>query len=305
MTSKYASVVPSVVKVRAVVPDDAFTAGILGSERVGNGVVIAANGLILTIGYLITEATDVWLTVDAGQEVAGHALAYDQVTGFGLVMPLERLTVAPVTLGSALNIRAGDRASVVSYPEFAEEQPVTVLACREFAGAWEYLLDAAIFTMPAHPHWSGAALIDEHGSLVGLGSLLVREKVAGEDTSANMFVPIDLLKPILHDLTTRGRAQRPTRPWLGIYSVDISGQVYVTGVADGSPAHQADVSEGDLISQLAGMEIHSLPQFYRRLWSLGPAGTVVSLGIIRGGTRLNVNVKTVDRTELLKRPQAH
>jgi S1-C subfamily serine protease len=295
----------SIVKLRAVVPEDAFTAGMLGSERIGNGIVINSDGLILTIGYLITEATDVWLTVNDGHEVAGHALAYDQVTGFGLVLPLEKPAVAALQLGSSAGLRVGDKAQVVSHAQFAKQQPVHVVARREFAGAWEYLLDGAIFTAPAHPHWSGAALIDDHGLLVGLGSLLVRETVADEETNANMFVPIDLLKPILNDLMIRGRANRQSRPWLGVYAVEVTGRVYVTGVADGSPAQIADIREGDLISQVGDQDVTTLPDFYRRLWSLGPAGVGVPLTTVRGGTSLHLNVRSVDRTDLLKRPQAH
>ncbi|HWJ36605.1 MAG TPA: S1C family serine protease [Steroidobacteraceae bacterium] len=295
----------SIVKLRAVVPENAFTAGILGSERIGNGIVISSDGLILTIGYLITEATDVWLTLNGGHELAGHALAYDQVTGFGLVLPLEKPDVAPLRLGSSASIQPGDKAQVMSYPEFAKRQPVRIVARREFAGAWEYLLEGAIFTAPAHPHWSGAALIDERGQLVGLGSLLVRETVAGEETNANMFVPIDLLKPILDDLKTRGRADRQSRPWLGVYAVEVTGRVYVTGVADGSPAQVADIREGDLISQVGDQDVTTLAEFYRRLWSLGPAGVGVPLTTVRGGTSLHVNVRSVDRTDLLRRPQAH
>ncbi len=295
----------SVIKLRAVIPDNAFTARILGSERVGNGVVINSDGLILTIGYLITEATDVWLTLNDGREVAGHALANDQVTGFGLVLPLEKPDEAPLQLGSSAAMRVGDTAQVVSSPEFAQQQAVQVVARREFAGSWEYLLDDAIFTAPAHPHWSGAALIDERGLLVGLGSLLLRETVGGEDTNANMFVPIDLLKPILGDLMSRGRAERQSRPWLGIYAVEITGRVYVTGVAEGSPAQIADIREGDLVSHIGGHEIATLPGFYRHLWSLGTAGVGVPLTTVRGGTKLNLTLRSIDRADLLKRPQAH
>ena len=295
----------SVVKLRAEVPDDAFTAGILGSQRTGNGVVISADGLILTIGYLVTEAADVWLTTPDGRELAAHPLAYDQVTGFGLVLPLEKSDIAPVPFGSSAELAVGDAAFVVGSPEFGEPQPVQIFARREFAGAWEYLLEDAIFATPAHPHWSGAALIDRHGTLVGVGSLLVREVTAGQEINANMFVPIDLLKPILADLTTRGRASRQPRPWLGVYAVEMTGRVYVTGVAEGSPAHLADIREGDLISHVAQHDIATLPDFYRRLWAVGPAGTGVPLTAIRGGTRLHLNVRSVDRGELLKRPQAH
>jgi S1-C subfamily serine protease len=295
----------SVVKLRSEVPEDAFTAGILGSQRTGNGVVINSDGLILTIGYLVTEATDVWLTTPDGRELAGHALAYDQVTGFGLVLPLEKADIAPIPLGSSATLGVGDRAYIVSSPEFAEPQPVNIFARREFAGAWEYLLEDAIFATPAHPHWSGAALVDSDGRLAGVGSLLVRELIAGEEINANMFVPIDLLKPILEELTTRGRTSRQSRPWLGVYAVEMTGKVYVTGVADGGPAHLADIREGDLISRVADHDVATLPDFYRRLWAIGPAGTGVPLTAIRGGTRLHVNVRSVDRVDLLKRPQAH
>lgn len=295
----------SIVKLRATVPENAFTAGILGSERVGNGIVINSDGLILTIGYLITEATDVWLTVNDGREVAGHALAYDQVTGFGLVLPLLNPEVAPLEFGSSAKVRIADHAQVVSCPDFGTHLPVHIVGRREFAGAWEYLLDDAIFTAPAHPHWSGAALIDDHGLLVGVGSLLVRESLGGDEANANMFVPIDLLKPILNDLVTRGSADRQTRPWLGVYAVEVTGRVYVTGVAEGSPAQVADIREGDLISHVGGQEVSTLPEFYRHLWSLGPAGIGVPLTTVRGGTSLQLNVRSVDRSDLLKRPQAN
>jgi S1-C subfamily serine protease len=295
----------SVTKLRADIPEDAFTAGILGSQRIGNGVVIDSAGLVLTIGYLMTEATDVWLTTDAGKEIAAHPLAYDQVTGFGLVLPLQKLDAPPVSLGSSAELRAGSEVHVLSAKDFAAPQTARVLARREFAGAWEYLLEEAIFTAPAHPHWSGAALIDDRGTLVGLGSLLVREVIGGEETNANMFVPIDLLKPILQSLMSTGRVNRQPRPWLGVYAVELAGKVYVTGVVEGGPAQSADIREGDVISEVAHQEVGTLPDFYRRVWAVGPAGTGVPLTTMRGATQLHLNVRSVDRGELLKRPQAH
>jgi S1-C subfamily serine protease len=295
----------SVTKLRADIPEDAFTAGILGSQRIGNGVVIDSAGLVLTIGYLMTEATDVWLTNAAGREIAAHPLAYDQVTGFGLVLPLQKLDAPPVSLGSSAELRAGSEVHILSAMDFAAPQTARVLARREFAGAWEYLLEEAIFTAPAHPHWSGAALIDNLGTLVGLGSLLVREVIAGEEINANMFLPIDLLKPILHSLKSTGRVDRQPRPWLGVYAVEMAGKVYVTGVVEGGPAQSADIREGDVISEVAHHEVGTLPEFYRRVWAVGPAGTGVPLTAMRGATQLHLNVRSVDRGELLKRPQAH
>ncbi len=294
----------SMVRVRALVPEDALTAGVLGLERVGSGIVIDARGLVLTIGYLVTEATDVWLTGPrATAETAAHPLAYDQVTGFGLVMPLQPLHLPALPLGSARKLTTGDTAHVVSFGGFAAPQAVRVVARREFAGAWEYLLDDAIFPAPANPHWSGSALVDADGRLAGLGSLLVRETVAGVETNANMFIPIDLLPPILEDLARRGRANRPPRPWLGLYAVETEGRIYVSAVTQRGPAHLADIREGDVIAGVAGQQVDSLPEFYRRVWDCGPAGSTIHLTLLRRGARQEIAVASVDRNELLKRPQ--
>ena len=295
----------SVIKLRAEVPEDAFTAGILGSQRTGNGVIIDNAGLVLTIGYLMTEATDVWLTGSGGREIAAHPLAYDQVTGFGLVLPLQALNLPAIPLGDSSAVSSGSDVHVMSASEFAAPQSARVLARREFAGAWEYLLEDAIFAAPPHPHWSGAALLDEDGLLVGLGSLLVREVIAGDEVNANMFVPIDLLKPILHSLRTTGKADRRARPWLGVYAVEVAGKVYVTGVVEGGPAQYADIREGDVIAQVADQDVSTLPDFYRRIWAIGPAGTGIPLTTTRGATQMHLNVRSVDRGDLLKRPQAH
>ena len=295
----------SVIKLRAEVPEDAFTAGILGSQRTGNGVIIDSAGLVLTIGYLMTEATDVWLSGAGGREIAAHPLAYDQVTGFGLVLPLQSLNLPAIPLGDSAALISGSHVHVLSASDFAPPQTARVLARREFAGAWEYLLDEAIFAAPPHPHWSGAALIDERGLLVGLGSLLVREVIAGDEINANMYVPIDLLKPILHSLRTTGKADRRARPWLGVYAVEVAGKVYVTGVVEGGPAQYADIREGDVIAQVADQDVSTLPDFYRRIWAIGPAGTGIPLTTTRGATQMHLSVRSVDRGDLLKRPQAH
>ncbi len=301
------SIERSLVKVRALVPEEALTASVLGIERIGSGIIIDRRGLILTIGYLVAEASDVWLTLADGDgaEIAAHPLAYDQVTGFGLVMPLQRLDRPPLALGSARSLVAGGAAHVLAYPAFAEPQAVRVLARREFAGSWEYLLEDAIFTVPPHPHWSGAALVGADGRLAGLGSLLVREHVAGVETNANMFVPIDLLPPILEDLLQHGRAARPPRPWLGLYVVETDGKITVTGVSERGPAQVAGMREGDVITHVAQHPVGGLAEFYRHVWSSGPAGSAIRLTIVRRGARREVTLPSVDRNDLLKRPQAH
>src|SRR5262249_20026759 len=203
----------SVVQVPSEVPDEAFTASALGTERIGHGVVIGPDGLVLTIGYLITEAESIWLTTNSGAVVPGHALAYDQVTGFGLVLPLGRLDVPTMQRGSAANVAVGDSVTVIGHGGLEHALDARIIARREFAGYWEYLREEALFTAPAHPQWGGTALVGEDGRLLGVGSLLVQETAGAETIDANMFVPIDLLEPILADMVRFGRPTRAARPW--------------------------------------------------------------------------------------------
>ena len=254
----------SIVTVRSSIPEDAFTAKALGTQREGSGVVIRENGLVLTIGYLITEADEVWLTSSDGLVVPAHALAYDQETGFGLVQALDRLDLPAVDLGDASETRLGD--PVVLADGIGRAIEATIVAKQEFAGYWEYLLDEAIFIAPAHPWWGGAALIGPDGKLLGIGSLRLQMSRNGETTDINMVVPIDLLPPILDDLLTRGQVSKPPRPWLGAFSAESNGEVVVMSVAEGGPAAQAGLRQGDIISDIRDEEVDGLADFYRKVW---------------------------------------
>jgi S1-C subfamily serine protease len=292
----------AVVALRAEIPPDAFTASILGTERTGSGVVIRDDGLVLTIGYLITEASSVWLTGNDGSVVQGHPLAYDFATGFGLVQPLGRPRWPALARGSRLPLAVDDEACVLSHGGRAHALRTTVFARREFAGFWEYLVEGAIFTTPPHPEWSGAALLDDDGRLAGIGSLLLQEK-SGEDTvDGNMFVPVDLLDPILEELLATGRSARSARPWLGMYTTDAQGRLVVSGVAPGGPAERAGVATGDLVVAVAGERVATLPELFRRIWREGPAGTEIALTLARGGAPLHVRVRSGDRDDFLKKP---
>jgi S1-C subfamily serine protease len=299
------TVLGSVVLLRAEVPEDAFTADALGTERIGSGVVIRSDGLILTIGYLITEAETIWLTTREGTVVPGHALAYDYVTGFGLVLPLGHMSVPAIERGNADSAPIGSEVIVVSHGGYAHTLSARVVDKREFAGYWEYLINEAFFTAPAHPHWSGAALIGTDGKLLGIGSLLVQEPVGGESIDANMFVPIDLLEPILDDLSRLGRAARTPRPWLGLYAVESQGQLVVNGLATDGPAARAGVKLGDRVIEVAGQRVTDLSDLFRKVWRCGPAGTDIPLTLARGQSRSRVHVRSKDRDELLKKPPRH
>jgi S1-C subfamily serine protease len=294
----------AVVGLHSIVPPDAFTADTLGVERAGNGVLID-DGLVLTIGYLITEAETVWLHLGDGRVVQGHALGFDHETGFGLVQALGRIDLPTLALGSSRAAEVGERVVVGGAGGRTRSLAGRIAAKQEFAGYWEYVLDEAIFTHPAHPNWGGTALISHTGELIGIGSLQLERARAGKSEHLNMTVPIDLLKPILDDLRKFGRVNKPARPWLGLYSTEIEDKVVLVGIAPKGPAARAEIKTGDVVLAVKGDKVATLAGFYRRVWALGQAGVEVPLTLYREGVTFDVRVNSSDRTKFLKAPRMH
>lgn len=295
----------AVVSLRTRVPDDAFTAETLGTERAGQGVVIRDDGLVLTIGYLIAEAEEVWLTTNKGRVVQAHVLAYDYESGFGLVQALEPLGVPVLALGDSRRLSSGDPVVVAGSGGQHHAVSAQVVACQEFAGYWEYLIDSAIFTAPAHPNWGGTALIGPRGDLVGIGSLQLQHQASGGTVvPLNMSVPIDILKPILDDLLTLGRVKTQPRPWLGFYVAETEDdQITVIGLAGDAPAQRAGLRAGDQVHAVAGQVVTSLAEFYRAIWALGSAGVDVPLTLEREGDMFDVTLRSADRGRFMKTPR--
>ena len=294
-------VLSSVVALEAEVPKDAFTASVLGTERVGNGVVLSEDGVVLTIGYLIMEAEQVTLTTVDGRRVPAHVLGVDNASGFGLVHALEPLGLPALPLGDSRTL-TNDSALLIAGGGGRAHAAQGVLVTREpFAGYWEYLLDEALFTAPAHPHWSGAALIGPAGDLVGLGSLRVEQQgPKGRATALNMSVPAEGLAPVYEDLL-RGRTGGTPRPWLGLFAQMVEDKLVVLGVSPGGPAAKAELRRGDLIVALNDEPVDDLAGFYRALWALGPPGVEVPLSLAREGDVFDVRLRSADRNALLKK----
>jgi S1-C subfamily serine protease len=296
-----ASQLAAVVKIEVKVPGEARSAEILGTERTGSGVVIDGDGLILTIGYLIMEASEATIELADGATVAAQPVAYDHESGFGLLRALRPLGIKPLELGDSRRLHERDTVLVASAGGKEAAAPAYVVSRREFAGPWEYLLENAVFTAPAYPNFGGAALITAEGKLVGIGSLIVPDSIRpGVALPGNMFVPTEKLTPILADLLANGRNSGTPHPWLGLRSDEHFGRLFVAGVNPGAPAAKAGLKRGDLIVGVAGKPIDGMADFYRKMWSLGPAGVAVPLQVLDGLKVREVTVKSIDRADWYK-----
>ena len=296
----------AVVRIRSVVPNDAFTAGALGTDRTGSGVVIRPDGLVLTVGYLILEAEQIWLSCADGRVLAATPLAYDAETGFGLVQPLGRLGLPHLKMGDSTALGLGAPVIFASAGGRRHAVSTKLVGRQEFAGYWEYLLDEALFTAPAHPFWGGAALIGPDGDLLGIGSLILQQGDGkGQRVDMNMVVPVDLLRPVLHEMLTTGRSGRPARPWLGLYVTEGEDTIIVEGTADNGPAEQAGLQGGDRILTVQGDAVGDLAGLWRKIWSSGNAGAEVRLQVQRDSRTITVPVVSADRQTFLKSPRLH
>jgi S1-C subfamily serine protease len=312
----------AVVRLTAEIPEDAFSAKTLGQKREGNAVLISKDGLLLTIGYLVVDARSITIKAYGGQPVSAEVVGYDHETGLAIIHALGELPIIPIKLGSAKNLNEQDPVIIAPYGGEHHSISAKVASRREFAGSWEYMLENAIFTIPIHPNWSGAALINDEGTLCGIGSLWVDDaeqqnkaitadiadktlKDSPKNSPGNMFVPIDLLKPIYDDLVSFGMVSGKQRPWLGIYTSEAMSQLFVSGVIPGAPADLAEIEPGDIITAINNQKVVNLVEMYRLLWSLGTAGSEITLNLLRDGDHIEIIVKSDSRYNFMEKRKMH
>ena len=290
-------ILSAVVGVQAKARPNARSAATLGPERRGTGVLIR-EGFVLTIGYLVVEAESVQVTSADGRVLPASVAAYDHSSGFALLRLLAAGSGKPLKLGDPSALAERDPAMVVTAPARDSPSLVYVVSRRPFSGSWEYMLDSAIFTYPPVEEWSGAPLISSKGELLGIGSLVVRD--AAPQTPGNMFVPVDLLKPILEDLIADGHRKGPARPWLGINADEVHGHLFVSRVSPEGPADRAGVRGGDIVIAVGGDAVTTLAEFYRKVWGRGEAGVEVPLRVLQGAQLREINVRSVDRASYFR-----
>ncbi len=290
----------AVVHIKMSINPDGRSVENLGREREGTGIVIDNDGLILTIGYLMVEAQSGEVITGEGHAVPANVVGYDHESGFGLLRAIMPLKVHPLPLGHSAELKAKDPVVILGYGGRGRVARAEVASRRAFAGSWEYLLDDAIFTWPPDPDWSGAALVDRAGKLVGVGSLVVKDASGQGDGPGNMFVPIDRLTPILADLIADGRAAGPGRPWLGVITQELGGHLVVAAVASGGPAEKAGIRHGDIIERVGDAVPKDMEDFYRKIYARGPAGVSVPLDVRRTDEQRHFDVKSMNRLDHLR-----
>lgn len=294
-----------IVALNSRAPEDAFSSSYLGTERVGNAVLLD-DATAITIGYLVTEVDRIVLTSSSGQTTEAFVVAYDYTTGFGVIRLAGPLDVQPLEIGLSEDIAETDTLIAGAGGGLEMAIKSHVVSIRDFAGYWEYTLDDAIFTAPPHPAWSGAGLLNEEGKLVAIGYLYVQDAIAdNQELAGNMWLPIDKLKPIYDKLLQEGKTDQAPRPWLGIYSVEHAGQVVITSITEEGPADTAGVEAGDVVVGVNGERIDGLHDMYHKVWATGDAGVPVKLTMLRGNTLAEVIVDSVDREKRMRKPRAH
>ena len=291
----------AVVKVKTRAVPDARSEKSLGSEREGTGILISSDGLILTIGYLIVEADDVQIVDHRGRTLPATIVAYDHASGFGLLRSILPVDGPPIALGASSGLAERDPVMIATGEGVADVAFAWIVSKRAFSGSWEYMLDEALWTSPPIANWSGAALIDREGKLVGIGSLIVRD-ATGDDSRlpGNVFVPIDLLKAILPDLVAEGHRKGPVRPWLGVAADEVQGRLVVSRVSPGGPADEAGMEVGDIILGVGGESVRTQSEFYRKVWTGRSAGAAIPLRVLQGADVREVSVKSIDRVDYFK-----
>ena len=294
----------AVVGVQVTATEGARSAETLGYKRNGSGVVIGQDGLILTIGYLMLEAENIQVVTRDQRILPARAVAYDLATGFGLLRPLLPLRIAPVPLGSHQDLKTGDNLMVTSGGEDADVGLTELVSKRPFSGYWEYHIEAALFTSPPIGNHSGASLFNRRGELVGIGSLFVANATdESQQMPGNMFVPVDLLKPILDEMQRTGTSAKSHRPWLGLTSAEQGGRVFVVRVTKGSPADSAGMQRGDVVLAVDGERVASLEQFYKRIWAHPKPDSEMRLTVQQGEETKVLTLKGVDRMQTLAKPK--
>lgn len=299
------TILRAVVGIKARIPKDALSARTLGTERDGSGVLIDSTGLILTVGYLVLEATEIEIIRPGGKKIPATFIGYDSDSGLSLIKATKPLKLKPVNIGNSNDLKPGSRVMIVSHAGMPPVSASQVVSRRSYSGYWEYVVDDAIYISPPHDNYVGAVLFSGSGKVVGIGSMFVNDAIAKHvQLPGNMFVPVNTFKPVMLDLMNRGRPSRPERPWMGVHINEVDGKVRVVRITKNGPAERAGIKPGDHVVGVDGKPVKSMESLFRLVWARGNAAAVIPLDVVtegKGELRVRrVNIHSQSRYDTYK-----
>jgi len=292
----------ALVSIESTINPDGRTVALLGDNRSGTGVMIDSHGLIVTVGYLLLEASEVRISFYNGVQVPATVVAIDAQSGLALVQVAEGYAgelpdITPVKLGQSALVVKDDRVIVLPANGLEAAASVRIHSAREFSAPWEYLLENALYTMPPVRNFSGAALINREAELIGIGTLALQNITDSDDGTVpgNLFIPVDLLTSRLGTMLTQSvkQVEPSDRAWLGLM---VDEMLSVTRVLDASPAMEAGIQAGDIILGINDNHVVSRANLYRSLWSTVSVADDVALLVSRAGKLTPLKAKPVYRS---------
>jgi S1-C subfamily serine protease len=285
-------VLPATVHIAAQIPEAHPSARLLGTERMGSGVVVDASGLVLTVNYVVLGAEQIKVSLIDQRTYAAEVVRLDFASGLALVR-IDEQRLSPLPLRSTRNLVAGEEAFIVASvgDGAARIANGAVSYIGPFDANWEYVLDRAIMLTAMNPGLGGGPLLDPLGRVLGIVSLNLNE--IGRFSLA---IPADYYLEA-QDFFLAGRPQPSnTRAWLGIFCYAVKDHVVIAGLLAGGPGEQAGLKAGDVILAVDGKDVADRRSLYRLLWAHRP-GEAVTLKIFRGKELHTVTVASGDVEE--------
>lgn len=290
------TILPAVVDLRVVIPENHPSTRNLGSERMGSGTIVDPDGYILTVHYVTLGADSITVTLTDGEQLPGELAAQDFETGLALVKIPGRdfPFVRPATSGS---LSLGQAAMIVASSGEAGRRVSGgyITSMESYDGHWEYMLEKTIRLTAFNPGFGGGALADLKGRIVGVVSLNLNE--IGKFSLA---IPIEFYLQNEQEMKKYGRVRsRPQHPWLGFYPQPLAGHIVIAGVVPGGPAERSGLREGDIILGVEKKDVRSRPELYREIWKKKP-GEQISFRVLREEESLNLEVTGGDRWDFYR-----
>jgi S1-C subfamily serine protease len=233
----------------------------LGTDRRGTGALVSADGVIVTVNYMIMGAQDVIVTFASGEQVPGRVIARDFTTSLGLVkiggtrLPhLDVVSSQTAALGQDIFMIS----SMGAEKRCADTGIITYLG--PFDAAWEFVLERCVCVTASALNigLSGGPIVNSRGQLLAVSYLNF-----GDLVRPILGIPGECFLSGRDELVRHGhRVSTPPRLWLGLLSYTLRDHVVIAGVMPGSPGEKAGIRQGDLVLSADGLEIHERKALY-------------------------------------------